>query len=67
MNYVWGMPTRESARELSHKIRRLVDDYVQQAAQEVKVPFNEKLSNSLLVVFKDHWEPKAFLEQCRAK
>lgn len=65
MNYVWGMLTKESARELSHKIRRLIDDYVQLAAHEAKVPFNDKLSSSLLVVFKENWEPKAFLEQCR--
>ncbi len=67
MNYVWGMLTKESARELSHKIRRLVDDYVQLAAHEAKVPFNDKLSSSLLIVFKESWEPKAFLDQCRGE
>lgn len=67
MNYVWGMLSKESAHELSQKIRRLVDDYVQLAAHEAKVPFNDKSSSSLLVVFKEDWEPKAFLEQCRVE
>lgn len=60
MNYVWGRLTKESAKEFSQKIRRLIEDYTQLSAQEYKMPCQDKLTSSLLVVFKENWEPKVF-------
>lgn len=60
MHFVWGMLTKESAKELSQKIRRLIDDYVRLSGHEAKVSPQDKQSSSLFVLFKEDWEPSIF-------
>ena len=60
MHYVWGMLTRESAQELATRIQRLIDEYVRAAAGDAHLPMSEKLTSSLLVLFREDWEPGAF-------
>lgn len=59
LHFVWGMLSREAAMELEHKIRRLVDDYVHLTAPGRSKQV-EKHNSSLLVLFKENWEPSFF-------
>lgn len=67
MHFVWGLLTKESSRELSHKIRRLIDDYVQLSDREAKIPIQDKHSSSLFLLFKEDWEPSIFKAQWQNK
>jgi transcriptional regulator with XRE-family HTH domain len=60
MHYVWGMLTRESAQELATRVQRLVDEYVRVAADDAHLPMSDKLTSSLLVLFREDWEPDIF-------
>jgi transcriptional regulator with XRE-family HTH domain len=60
MHYVWGMLTRESAQELATRIQRLIDEYARTAAGDAHLPMSDKLTSSLLVVFREDWEPAVF-------
>jgi len=60
LHYVWGMLTPDSAKELARKVQRLVADYIVIAERDAKRPFNEKLTSSLLVSFREDWEPSMF-------
>lgn len=60
MHYVWGMLTRESAQELATRIQRPVDEYVRVAADDARLPMLDKLTSSLLVLFREDWEPDIF-------
>ena len=67
MHFVWGMLSKESAKELSTKIRKLVDEYVQLTNKEAKVPSSDKLTSSLMVIFNEDWEPSQFKKQWQSK
>ncbi len=63
MHYVWGMLTKSSAQELTKRIQRVIDDYMQLSGKDGQLPMTEKLSSSLFILFKEDWEPKIFKEQ----
>ncbi len=58
--YLWGMLSESSAAELNRKIRHLIDDYLILADRDKKLPMADKLTSSMLVVFKEDWEPAIF-------
>jgi len=60
MHFVWGMLTQESTVELSQKIRRLIEEYVNLTSSEAKIPHQDKLTSSLFILFKEDWEPSVF-------
>jgi transcriptional regulator with XRE-family HTH domain len=59
----WGMLSKESARELRHKIQRLIDEYLQIAEHDKRIPVQEKLTSSLFIMFHDDLEPALFKKQ----
>jgi len=63
LHYVWGMLTRESAKQLVPRIQRLVDDYMQLAGKEARLPMSDKMTSSLFVLFREDWEPGIFKSQ----
>lgn len=62
-HFTWGMLSKESIEELNRKIHRLVDEYMDIVKQDVRIPVENKLSSSLLVMFREDWEPQAFKQQ----
>lgn len=66
MHFVWGMLSGEAAQELNQKIKRLVDEYVQMTSSRKASPI-EKHNSSLLVLFKENWEPSFFKAQWQEK
>ncbi len=58
--YLWGMLSESSAAELSRKIRHLIDDYLLLADRDKNLAMAEKLTSSMLIVFKEDWEPDIF-------
>ncbi len=66
MHFVWGMISDEACLELQQKIRRLVDDYVHFTTAKKVSPL-EKHSSSLLVLFKENWEPSIFKQKWQQK
>lgn len=54
------MLSKESVDELNRKIHRLIDDYLRIVEQDVRIPVKNKLTSSLLVLFREDWEPQAF-------
>lgn len=58
--YLWGMLSESSAAELSRKIRHLIDDYLLLADKDKNQAMADKLTSSLLIVFKEDWEPDIF-------
>jgi len=58
--FTWGMLSKESVEELNRKIHRLIDDYLRIVEQDVRIPVENKLTSSLLILFREDWEPKAF-------
>ena len=66
MHFVWGMISEDAAAELNHKIRRLVDDYVQLTNSRKAAPI-DRHNSSLLVIFKENWEPSVFKAQWQEK
>lgn len=67
LRFVWGMLAKESIDELNRKIHRLLDEYMQIAGQDARIPVENKLSSSLLVMFREDWEPDTFLQLRRKK
>jgi hypothetical protein len=67
MHYVWGMLTRESAQELATRIRRLIDEYVRAADGDAHLPMSDKLTSSLLVLFREDWEAGVFKASWRRR
>lgn len=60
LHFVWGMLTPESARELNKKVHRLIDDYTQTAQQESTLAMADKLTSSMMILFREDWEPERF-------
>jgi transcriptional regulator with XRE-family HTH domain len=60
LHYVWGMLTVDSAKTFVGKIQKVVDEYSQLAGQDARLPMNEKMTSSLLVLFREDWEPGMF-------
>ena len=58
--FVWGMLAKESVDELNRKIHRLIDEYMKIAEQDVRIPVENKLTSSLLIMFREDWEPDTF-------
>ncbi len=58
--FEWGMLTKESVDELNRKIHRLLDDYMHIAQQDARIPVENKLTSSLLIMFREDWEPESF-------
>jgi len=58
--FEWGMLTTESVDELNRKIHRLLDEYMHIAEQDARVPVEDKLTSSLLIMFREDWEPELF-------
>ncbi len=59
-HFTWGMLSKESAKELNRKIHRVVDEYMNIVAQDVRIPVENKLTSSLLIMFREDWEPQGF-------
>ena len=66
LHFVWGMLSAEAGLELQQKIRRMIDDYVHLTASRRAAPV-EKHNSSLLVLFKENWEPSMFKEKWQQK
>lgn len=66
MQFVWGMLSNEAAQELTQKIKRLVDEYVQMTSSRKGSPI-EKHNSSLLILFKENWEPSFFKARWQEK
>lgn len=60
LHFNWGMLSKESATELNRKIHRVVDEYMNIVNQDAKIPVENKLTSSLLIMFREHWEPESF-------
>jgi hypothetical protein len=52
-------------QDCSRKIARSIEDYLEQARAEIRIPVEGKLSSSLLIVFREDWEPDVFKTQWR--
>jgi transcriptional regulator with XRE-family HTH domain len=65
LHFNWGMLTRESAAELHRHIQRLIESYVQIAEHDARLPMQDKMTSSLLVLFQEDWEPNIFKNQWR--
>ena len=58
LHFVWGMLSEDAGAEIQRKLREIVDDYVQLTSQK---PRNvERHNSSLLVLFRENWEPSLF-------
>lgn len=63
--FVWGMLSKQSAQELNQKIKRLIDEYLQIAQQDARIPVNDKMTSSLMILFREDWEPAEFKTEWR--
>jgi len=63
--FVWGMLARESVDELNRKIVRLIDEYLKIVEQDVRIPVGDKLTSSLLIMFREDWQPAPFKQLLR--
>lgn len=59
-HFNWGMLSKESADELNRKIHRVVDEYMSIVNQDAKIPNEDKLTSSLMIMFRENWEPESF-------
>ena len=59
-HFTWGMLSKESVEELKRKIHRLIDEYMNIVGQDVRIPVENKLTSSLLIMFREDWEPQSF-------
>ncbi len=58
--FVWGMLSKQSPQELNRKIKHLIDEYLLIAQQDMRISVNDKMTSSLLILFREDWEPDAF-------
>jgi len=63
--FEWGMLAKESVNELNRKIHRLLDEYMHIAKQDARIPVEDKLTSSLLIMFREDWEPDSFKQHLR--
>lgn len=56
----WGMLSRSSIQELQNRIQRLIEDYLQIAEHDRRLPVGEKLTSSLFIMFHENLEPDLF-------
>jgi hypothetical protein len=54
------MLSKQSAQELNRKIKHLIDEYLLIAQQDMRISVNDKMTSSLLILFREDWEPDAF-------
>ncbi len=65
LKFVWGMLTPESANELNRRIQRIVEEFLKMAEFDTRTSVHKKMTSSLLVLFREDWEPVEF--KCRQK
>jgi hypothetical protein len=58
--YLWNMLSQSSVQELGKKINHLIDDYLLLAERDKKLKMADKLTSSMMIVFKEDWEPDIF-------
>jgi transcriptional regulator with XRE-family HTH domain len=58
--FLWNMLSQSSAQELTKKINHLIEDYILLAEKDKKLAMADKLTSSMMVVFKEDWEPDIF-------
>ena len=58
--FIWNMLSKNSAQELTKKIHHLIDDYLLLAEKDKKLAMANKLTSSMMIVFKEDWEPDIF-------
>jgi hypothetical protein len=63
--FVWGMLSKQSAQELNLKIKRLIDEYLELAQQDARLSVNDKMTSSLMILFREDWEPVQFKTEWR--
>ena len=63
--YVWGMLSKESTQELNRKIKRLIDEYLLIAQQDTRISVEDKMTSSLMILFREDWEPDEFKAEWR--
>jgi hypothetical protein len=59
------MLSKQSAQELNLKIKRLIDEYLELAQQDARLPVNDKMTSSLMIQFREDWEPAQFKTEWR--
>jgi transcriptional regulator with XRE-family HTH domain len=62
LKYVWGMLTPHSAEELNRRIEKLVEEFLIIAERDKNVPVANKMSSSLMLLFREDWEPMQFTQ-----
>jgi hypothetical protein len=63
----WAMLSKESAAELRRKIQRLIEEYLQMAEYDTRIPAEDKLTSSLFVMFHEDMEPSLFRERWKVR
>lgn len=63
LKFVWGMLTPESVNELNRKIHRVVDEFLEMAKLDSRTSVHQKMTSSLMVLFREDWEPLEFKQQ----
>ncbi len=58
--FVWGMLSKQSTDELNQKIQRLIEEYLHIAQEDARIPVDEKMTSSLMILFRENWEPEEF-------
>jgi hypothetical protein len=58
--FLWHMLSKTSVQELTRKINHLIDDYILLAEKDKKLAMADKLTSSMMIVFKEDWEPDIF-------
>jgi len=59
----WGMLSKESAQELNKRIQRFIDEFLQMAEHDKKIPVQGKMTSSLFIMFHEDMEPDLFKQQ----
>ncbi|PCK06899.1 MAG: hypothetical protein COA42_17040 [Alteromonadaceae bacterium] len=54
----WAMVRKESAVEITQKIKRLIAEYLELSKSDTKYSVTDKLSSCLLICFRENWEPQ---------
>ncbi len=65
LKFIWGMLTPESTTELKRRIQRIVEDFIKMAEIDKRISVHNKMTSSLMVLFREDWEPMEFQNQQR--
>lgn len=58
--FLWNMLSKSSVEELKKKIHHLIEEYILLAEKDKKLAMADKLTSSMMIVFKEDWEPDIF-------